>query len=91
VGSWSLSLDGNLDPSTGVEWVGLDLTTVWHHSKNWNKNNGKMVLIAQPLLENRTCAYIECLDNELIMTANNLRKYGHTLSVAFRKPGTHKP
>ena len=30
-----------------------------------------MELFAQPLLESRTCAYIECLDNELIMTANN--------------------
>jgi hypothetical protein len=33
-----------------------------------------MVLIAQPLLETRTGAYIECLDNELIMTVKNLRK-----------------
>jgi hypothetical protein len=23
VGAWSPSLDGDLDPSTGVEWVGL--------------------------------------------------------------------
>ena len=30
-----------------------------------------MELFAQPLLERRTCAYIEWLDNELIMTANN--------------------
>ena len=30
-----------------------------------------MELFAQPLLESRTCAYIEWLDNELIMTANN--------------------
>jgi hypothetical protein len=29
----------------------------------------KMVLVAQPLLENKTGAHIECLDNELIMTA----------------------
>ena len=33
--------------------------------------DGEMVLIAQPLLESRTCAYIEWLDDELIMTANN--------------------
>jgi hypothetical protein len=33
-----------------------------------------MVLIAQPLLENRTGAYIEYLDNGLLMTANNIRK-----------------
>ena len=32
-------------------------------------------LIAQPLLENRTGAYIEWLDNKLIMTANkNINK-----------------
>ena len=35
----------------------------------------KMELIAQPLLENRTGAYIEWLDNKLIMTANkNINK-----------------
>ena len=28
-------------------------------------------LIAQLLLESRTCAYIEWLDNEIIMTTNN--------------------
>jgi hypothetical protein len=30
----------------------------------------KIVLIAQPLLENRTCAYLEWLANEVILTAN---------------------
>ena len=30
----------------------------------------KMVLIAQPLLESRTSAYLEWLANEVIMTAN---------------------
>ena len=30
-----------------------------------------MKLIAQPLLESRTGAYIEWLDNKLVMTANN--------------------
>ena len=30
-----------------------------------------MKLIAQPLLESRTCAYLEWLDNKLIMTDNN--------------------
>jgi hypothetical protein len=30
----------------------------------------EMILIAQPLLESRTSAYIEWLDNELILTAN---------------------
>ena len=34
-----------------------------------------MELFAQPLLENRTGAYIEWLDNKLIMTANkNINK-----------------
>jgi hypothetical protein len=32
--------------------------------------DGEIILIAQPLLENRIGAYIEWLDNELIMTAN---------------------
>jgi hypothetical protein len=32
--------------------------------------DGKMVLIAQPLLESRTYAYLECLANEPLMTAN---------------------
>ena len=31
---------------------------------------GKLVLIAQPLLESRTCAYLEWLANDVIMTAN---------------------
>jgi hypothetical protein len=30
----------------------------------------KIVLIAQPLLESRTGAYVEWLVNELLMTAN---------------------
>jgi hypothetical protein len=32
--------------------------------------DGKMVLMAQPLLESRTCAYLEWLVNELLITAN---------------------
>ena len=31
-----------------------------------------MVLIAQPLFESRTCAYLEWLVNELMMTANDV-------------------
>ena len=31
----------------------------------------EMKLIAQLLLESKTCAYIELLDNQLIMTINN--------------------
>ena len=33
--------------------------------------DGEMELFAQLLLESRTCAYIEWLDNEIIMNANN--------------------
>jgi hypothetical protein len=32
--------------------------------------DGKIVLIAQPLLESRIGAYLEWLVNELLMTAN---------------------
>jgi hypothetical protein len=32
--------------------------------------DGEMVLIAPPLLESRTCAYLEWLANELSMMAN---------------------
>jgi hypothetical protein len=32
--------------------------------------DGKKVLIAQPLLESRPCAYLEWIVNEVIMTAN---------------------
>ena len=31
----------------------------------------EMELLAQLLLKSRTCAYIEWLDNKIIMTANN--------------------
>ena len=34
--------------------------------------NGKMILIAYQLLESSTCAYIEWLVNELMMTANKI-------------------
>ena len=49
-------------------------------------------LFAQPLLENRTGAYIEWLDNKLIMTANvNLHKDSLlVLLSAKRKPANHK-
>ena len=33
---------------------------------------GKMILIAYHMLESRTCAYIEWLVNELMMTANKI-------------------
>ena len=34
--------------------------------------DGKMILIAYHLLESSTCAYIEWLVNELMMTANKI-------------------
>ena len=51
-----------------------------------------MELFAQPLLERRTCAYIEWLDNELIMTANNnINKDSLLVSLSTkRKPANHK-
>ena len=52
----------------------------------------EMELIAQPLLQNRTCAYIEWLDNKLIMTANkNINKDSLLeLLYAKRNPANHK-
>ena len=51
-----------------------------------------MKLFAQLLLESRTGAYIEWLDNELIMTANhNINKDSLlVLLSAKRKPANHK-
>ena len=42
-------------------------------------------LIAQLLLESRTCAYIEWLDKELIMTANNNINKDSLLALFSRK------
>ena len=52
----------------------------------------EMELIAQLLLESRTCAYIEWLDDELIMTANNNLNKDPLLALlsAKRNPGNHK-
>ena len=47
-----------------------DLATVQHRSKNWNMKDDKLVLIAQPLLEGSTGAYLEWLANEVIIIAN---------------------
>ena len=46
----------------------------------------------QPLLESRTCAYIEWLDNKLIMTANNNINKDSLLELlsAKRNPANHK-
>ena len=51
-----------------------------------------MELIAQPWLESRTGAYIEWLDNILIMAANNnINKDSvFVLLSAKRKPANHK-
>ena len=51
-----------------------------------------MELIAQPLLESRTGAYIEWLDNKLIIaTNNNINKDSLlVLLSAKRQPANHK-
>ena len=52
----------------------------------------EMELIAQPLLESRTGAYIEWLDDKLIMTANNNINKDSLLELlsAKRNPTNHK-
>jgi hypothetical protein len=50
------------------------MTIIWHHSKNENIKNGKMVLVAYHLLESSLGAYIEWSGNKLMMTANK-KKY----------------
>ena len=49
-------------------------------------------LIAQVLLESRTCAYLERLDKELIVTTNNNINKDSLLVLlsAKRKPANHK-
>ena len=51
-----------------------------------------MELFAQPLLESRTGAYIEWLENKLIMAANNNINKDSLLVLlsAKRKPANHK-
>ena len=51
-----------------------------------------MELIAQLLLESRTCAYIEWLDNKLIMAANNNINKDSLLVCFLQKgnPANHK-
>ena len=48
-------------------------------------------LIAQPLLESRTCAYIEWLDNELIITANKNIHKEPLLVMLFAKSKPSNP
>ena len=50
--------------------------------------DGEIDLFAQLLLESRTDAYLEWLDNELIMTVNKKHTSGFTISIAFRKKET---
>ena len=51
-----------------------------------------MELIAQLLLESRICAYIEWLDNKLIMADNNNINKDSLLVLlsAKRRPANHK-
>ena len=51
----------------------------------------EMELIAQPLLENRTCAYVEWLDNKLIMTTNKNINKDSILVLLSAKKETIKP
>ena len=54
--------------------------------------DGKMVLIAQPLLESRTCAYLEWLANEVTMTANKTDlKYVLLVMLFVNKKENNKP
>ena len=50
-----------------------------------------MDLVAQLLLESRTCAYIEWLDNKLIMTANNNINKDSLLILLSAKRKPNKP
>jgi hypothetical protein len=50
---------GHIDSRIAVYAWRYGLTALWHHSKNWHMKDGKIILIAQLLLDNRTCAYIE--------------------------------
>jgi len=50
-----------------------------------------MILIAQPLLESRTVAYLEWLANELIMTANKNIHEDSLLLMLYAKRKPSKP
>ena len=52
--------------------------------------DGEVDLFAQLLLKSRTCAYLEWLDNELIMTTNKKHTQGFTTGNAFRKKKTQQ-
>ena len=53
--------------------------------------DGKIVLIAYHLLESSTCAYIEWLVNELMMTANEIEYNDSHLVMLPADAITHKP
>jgi hypothetical protein len=50
---------GQFDSRIVVSTWRYDLTTFCHRSKNWHVKEWKITLITQPLLENKTGAYIE--------------------------------
>ena len=70
--------------------IRYDLSTVQHHSKNWNMKDGNMVLIAYHLLESSTGAYIEWLVNELMTTANKIEYKDARLVMLPADTITHK-
>ena len=51
----------------------------------------KMILITYHLLESSTCAYIEWLVNELMMTANKIEYKDTRLVMLPANAITHKP
>ena len=53
--------------------------------------DGKMVLIAYHLPESSTCAYIEWLVNELMMTANEIEYNDARLVMLHTDAINHKP
>ena len=69
---WGTSEACVLGYPTKLHWfanrhvIRYDLSTILHRSKNWNMKGGVTDLFAQLLLESRTGAYIEWLDNKLI-------------------------
>ena len=53
--------------------------------------DNKMILIAYHLLESSTCAYIEWLVNELVMTANKIEYKDARLAMLLQMQQTHNP
>ena len=66
--------------------IRYDLSMILHRSKNWKMKDGEMDLFAQLLLESRIGAYLEWLDDELIMTANNnINKYSLLVLLSAKR------